>query len=258
MRLCVVKVGFSSTHLLGGIIVFFSVFKAFIDLITDPDFFNRNLINYIEKANQQQINLPKKALENIELYIEKSDDIQVLKQIRYNIVTKLMQATTLQNLNRAKGVDLDNEKGNVGLQKSEISAAKRLKKTINHLTAAKNMCERKLTGLGCDLGYQHGDDFKKVISMQTILEHITGRKYLSQFLQTLASHDLVRFWIAVEELRNAPRNQWHQLGAEVFYTFIRNPLSEIKVDKTVRKRMEAFLLGEFPAILVNIGRIKAN
>ncbi|ERL93827.1 hypothetical protein D910_11113 [Dendroctonus ponderosae] len=223
------------------------VLKTFVELVTDPDFFNRNLIAYIAKANQQQINLPKRALENVEVYIEKNDDVHVLKQIRYSIVTKLMQATTLQNLNRAKGVDLDNDKSNMqssGIQKSEINAAKRLKKTINHLTMAKNLCERKLTSLGCDLGYQLGDDFKKVLSLQTVLDHITGRKYLSQFLQTLASHDLVRFWIAVEELRAAQRNHWHQLGAEIFYTFIRNPVSEIKVDKAVRKRMEAFLLGD--------------
>ncbi|KAL1509137.1 hypothetical protein ABEB36_003923 [Hypothenemus hampei] len=224
------------------------IFKPFVDLVVDPDFFNRNLISYIEKANQQQINLHKKALEHVELYIDRIDDVQVLKQIRYSIVTKLMQATTLQNLNRAKGVDLENDpKANLhssGIQKSEINAAKKLKKTINRLTNAKNLCENKLISLGCDLGCQYGDDFKKVPSLQTILEHITGRKYLSQFLQTLASHDLIRFWIAVEELRSAQRNQWHQLGAEIFYTFIRNPLSEIKVDKTVRKRMESFLLGD--------------
>lgn len=223
------------------------VLKPFVDLVTDPDFFNRNLIMYIEKTNQQQINLPKKALENVELLIEKVDDVQILKQIRYNIVTKLMQATTLQNLNRAKGVDLENEKSNLqsfGIQKSDINAAKRLKKTINHLTMAKTLCERKLTFLGCDLGFQCGDDFNKVLSLQTILDHIIGRKYLSQFLQTLASHDLIRFWIAVEELRTAQRSQWHQLGAEIFYTFIRNPVSEIKVDKGTRKRMEAFLLGD--------------
>ncbi|XP_076273177.1 sorting nexin snazarus isoform X2 [Rhynchophorus ferrugineus] len=223
------------------------VFKPLVDLVTDPDFFNRNLINYIEKTNQQQINLPKKVLENVDVFIEKTDDIQVLKQVRYNIVTKLMQATTLQNLNRAKGVDLDNEKGNMqsaGIPKSDITAAKKLKKTISHLTMAKNLCEKKLLSLGCDLGFQCGDDFNKMLSLQIVLDHIIGRKYLSQFLQTLASHDLIRFWIAVEELRTAQRNQWHQLGAEIFYTFIRNPLSEIKVDKTTRKRMESFLLGD--------------
>lgn len=82
------------------------------------------------------------------------------------------------------------------------------------------------------------------MSLPTILDHVLGRKYLSQFLQTLASQDLVRFWTAVEELRNAQRKNWHQLGAEIFYAFIRNSTSEIKVDKAKRKRMEAFLLGD--------------
>lgn len=60
----------------------------------------------------------------------------------------------------------------------------------------------------------------------------------------MASQDLVGYWSAVEELRIAHRNQWHQLGAEIFYTFIRSPTAEIKVDKLTRKRMESFLLGD--------------
>ncbi|KAJ8946697.1 hypothetical protein NQ318_006955 [Aromia moschata] len=166
---------------------------------------------------------------------------------QYNIVTKLMQATTLQNLNRAKGVDLDNDKvtlSSAGVQKSDINAAKKLRKHINQLTAAKKQCEKKLISLGWDSGYQYGDELKRVLPLQTILEHVLGRKYLSQFLQTLASQDLIRFWTAVEELRTAQRKNWHQLGAEIFYTFIRNPTSEIKVDKATKKRMEAFLLGD--------------
>lgn len=83
----------------------------------------------------------------------------------------------------------------------------------------------------------------QVLALQTVLEHVLGRKYLTQFLQTLASQDLIRFWSAVEELRTAQRKNWHQLGAEIFYTFIRNHTSEIKVDKNTRKRMESFLLG---------------
>lgn len=180
-----------------------------------------------------------------------------------------MQATTLQNLNRAKGVDLDNDKSTLtsaGIPKSDINAAKKLKKHINQLTLAKKQCEKKLISLGWDSGYQYGDEHKKVniiksrtkltgifqvLALQTVLEHVLGRKYLSQFLQTLASQDLVRFWSAVEELRTSLRKNWHQLGAEIFYTFIRNPTSEIKVDKPTKKRMEAFLLGNF-LVLVNI------
>nr|XP_023024783.1 sorting nexin-25 [Leptinotarsa decemlineata] len=225
------------------------VLKPVIDNITDPDFFNRNVIIYIE-ANHVHVDLPKKALEsanNFEDLIDKIDDIQVLRSIRYNIVTKLMQATTLQNLNRAKGVDLDNDKttlSSAGVQKSDISAAKKLRKHINQLTSAKQQCEKKLMSLGWDSGCQYGDEMKRVLSLQTILEHVLGRKYLSQFLQTLASQDLIRFWTSVEELRTAQRKNWHQLGAEIFYTFIRNSTSEIKVDKTTKKRMESFLLGD--------------
>lgn len=76
-----------------------------------------------------------------------------------------MQATTLQNLNRAKGVDLDNDKTTLtsaGVQKSDINAAKKLRKHINQLTVAKKQCEKKLMSLGWDAGYQHGDDLKRV------------------------------------------------------------------------------------------------
>lgn len=51
------------------------------------------------------------------------------------------------------------------------------------------------------------------------------------FLETLCSQGLVGFWVAVEELRHSPKSYWHQLGAEIFYTYIRSPSAEIKVDK---------------------------
>lgn len=83
-----------------------------------------------------------------------------------------------------------------------------------------------------------------MLPLSSILDHILGRKHLSKFLETLASHSLVGYWTAVEELRTAHRSNWHQLGAEIFYTYIRSPIAEIKVDKNTRKRMEAFLLGD--------------
>ena len=228
------------------------MFKPFIDTVTDPDFFNLHIIYYIE-AQKIAANVHVKAFEYAKSFedilkiIAKTDDIDALKSIRYSLVTKLMQATTLQNLNRSKGVDLDNEKSvlaSAGVNKSDINAAKKLRKYINQLTVAKKECEKRLASLGWELGYQFADDFKKTLPIASILEHVLGRKYLSQFLDTLASQDLVRYWTAVEELRTAVRKNWHRLGAEIFYTFIRNPTSEIKVDKSTRKRMEAFLLGD--------------
>lgn len=130
--------------------------------MTDPDFFNRNVIIYIQ--TNQKLNSHNRAFEYAHSFddllklIERTNDVEALKQLRYSIVTRLMQATTLQNLNRAKGLDLDNEKSiltSSGVQKSDINAAKKLRKFINQLTFAKKECDKKL-------GYQFSDDVQKV------------------------------------------------------------------------------------------------
>lgn len=71
-----------------------------------------------------------------------------------------MQATTLQNLKRAKGVDPDIEKGSSAttINKSEINAARKLKRYITQLTFAKKECEKRLSELGWDVGYQYQDE----------------------------------------------------------------------------------------------------
>ena len=71
-----------------------------------------------------------------------------------------MQATTLQNVKRAKGVDPDVEKGSnhTNINKSEINAAKKLKRYINQLTFAKTECENRLSCLGWDIGFQYQQD----------------------------------------------------------------------------------------------------
>jgi sorting nexin-25 len=48
----------------------------------------------------------------------------------------------------------------------------------------------------------------------------------------------------VQELRITDKSNWHQLGAEIFYTYIAIPTAEIKVDKDVKKKMESFLMGD--------------
>lgn len=93
----------------------------------------------------------------------------------------------------------------------------------------------------------------RVLPLQTILDNVIGRKYLSQFLEQVSSQGLIGYWAAVQELRCADRSNWHQLGAEIFYTYIRSPTAEIKVDKVVRKRMESFLLGDKgPAVFYEV------
>lgn len=80
--------------------------------------------------------------------------------------------------------------------------------------------------------------------MLDILSTVIGRRYLTIFLEPLKASSLVGFYSSVEELKHAPKPMWHQLGAEIFYTYIRVPMPEIIVDKTERKKIETFLLGD--------------
>ncbi|XP_020288174.1 sorting nexin-25-like [Pseudomyrmex gracilis] len=229
------------------------ILKPAIDLITDPDYINQKILGYIDQQQLAEA-MHRKTYEYAESFedfihmIKSTKDLEVLKHIRYNIVTEIMQATTIQNVKRAQGLDSENN----ALGNSDAVRARKLKRYINQLTYAKNICECHMQTLGWN-GYppQDTEIFDateiaegRIVPLQIILDNVTGRRYLSQFLEKVSSQDLIGYWAAVQELRAAERSTWHQLGAEIFYTYIRSPTAEIKVDKNVRKRMEAFLMGD--------------
>ncbi|XP_043269106.1 sorting nexin-25 isoform X2 [Venturia canescens] len=229
------------------------ILKPAIDLITDPDYINQKILLYIEQQQLAEA-MHRKTYEYAESFedfirmIKSSKDIEVLKHIRYNIVTEIMQATTVQNVKRAQGLDPENN----SFGKSDTVQAKKLKRYISQLTYAKNTCECHMQTLGwdgypiqeCEIADAAITSEGRVLPLQTVLDNITGRRYLTQFLEQVASQGLIGYWAAVQELRAADRSHWHQLGAEIFYTYIRSSTAEIKVDKNVRKRMESFLLGD--------------
>ncbi|TGZ32525.1 sorting nexin-25 [Temnothorax longispinosus] len=229
------------------------ILKPAIDLITDPDYINQKILTYIDQQQLAEA-MHRKTYEYAESFedfirmVKSTRDLEVLRHIRYNIVTEIMQATTVQNVKRAQGLDLENN----ALGNSDAIRARKLKRYISQLTYAKNTCECHMQTLGWD-GYPRQDTEicdaaeimeGRILPLQACLDNVTGRRYLSQFLEQVASQGLIGYWAAVQELRGAERSSWHQLGAEIFYTYIRSPTAEIKVDKNVRKRMEAFLLGD--------------
>lgn len=72
---------------------------------------------------------------------------------RYDIVTQIMQATTLQNIKRAKGVDIDvieNSGNQHNVSRQQVADAKKLKRYIDQLSIAKADCETALRRLGWD------------------------------------------------------------------------------------------------------------
>ncbi|XP_058788923.1 sorting nexin-25 [Phymastichus coffea] len=230
------------------------ILSPVINAITDPDYINRKIVSYIQQQQMAEA-LHRKTCEYADSFedfiamIKTTKDLEDLKRIRYSIVSEIMQATTTQNIQRAQGLDPEN---NTMFGKSDLAQGRRLKRYISQLTYAKKTCECHMQALGWD-GYPMEDDEvidpmsppdNRIIPLKTILDSVIGRKHLSQFLEQVSSQGLVGYYTAVQELRAAEKSSWHQLGAEIFYTYITIPTAEIKVDKDTRKRMESFLLGD--------------
>lgn len=149
-----------------------------------------------------------------------------------------MQATTTQNLQRAKGIDIESG-STAGLKRSDINVALKLKKYIQQLSFAKSQCEKNLTKLGW-VGNCSND---LNLSLQDILSTVVGRKYFIIFLESLNAGNLVGFYTSIDELKTIQKSNIHQLGAEIYYAYIR-PSFEIKLDKQEQKKVEGFLLGD--------------
>lgn len=228
------------------------ILQPAIDLVTEPDYINQKIIQYLEaqkEVNAMHIRTHEyaKTFEDYIRLINSCNNVDTLKRLRYDIVTQIMQATTLQNVKRAKGIDLDAiEKSNTqhNISRQQITDAKKLQRYINQLTIAKAECETALRKMGWDGAFPTFETDSKTLPLHKVMDSVTGRRYLSMFLEKMCSQGLVGFWTSVEDLRHSPRSSWHQLGAEIFYTYIRSPSAEIKVDKDTRKRMESFLLGD--------------
>ncbi len=48
----------------------------------------------------------------------------------------------------------------------------------------------------------------------------TRTRYFSAYLEEERQGDLLAFWSAVQELKEADRTMWHHLATEIFYAFI--------------------------------------
>lgn len=79
-----------------------------------------------------------------------------------------MQATTLQNVKRAKGVDFDTvEKSGTAhnVSRQQLADAKKLKRYIHQLTIAKVECETALNALGWDGAFPTVESDNQVLSL---------------------------------------------------------------------------------------------
>ena len=169
-------------------------------MICDPDYINQKIVeclNYKEFLASEQAKTFTYAAsyEEFMKMIELCQDVEYLKLLRsvvpfkntlsevrntlynsnrYNIISEIMQATTIQNLKRAKGMDTDKDTSPKGTTKGDLLKARNLKRYLNQLSITKNYCEKRINFLG-------GPDYRANSSTDSAqeLEGIPGRKVLS-------------------------------------------------------------------------------
>ncbi|XP_017091493.2 sorting nexin-25 [Drosophila bipectinata] len=235
-------------------ILSYKIFFPMIKMLTAPDYINQKVVQNIETrlaaaAMSKRSYEYAASFEDFLKIINSSGSLEDLSLIRKSIVNDLMHATTMQNLQRAKGLDPDHE--DHSLSKAELTAAVRLKRYVRQLTTAKAECEKNLAKYGWNGNYSSDVD----LTLVEILNTAVGRRYFTLFLEPLKASALIGFYLAVEEIKHAHKSASHQLATEIFYTYIRVPKSEIQIDRHERKLIETFLLGDAdPDIFYDIQR----
>ncbi|XP_062139996.1 sorting nexin-25 isoform X1 [Drosophila sulfurigaster albostrigata] len=235
-------------------ILSFKIFFPMIKMLTSPDYINQKVVQNIE-TRLAAAAISKRSYEYAASFeeflkiINNSGNLEELSLIRKSIVNDLMHATSMQNLQRAKGLDPDTEDHT--LTKSELTAAVRLKRYVQQLTVAKGQCEKNLAKFGWNGNYSSDTD----LTLMEILNTAVGRRFFTLFLEPLKASALVGFYLAVDEMKHSHKSATHQLGTEIFYTYIRAPKPEIQIDKHERKLIETFVLGDAgPDIFYDIQR----
>ncbi|KAK3099373.1 hypothetical protein FSP39_003500 [Pinctada imbricata] len=194
-----------------------AVLKPTVDMICDPDYINQKLIGYIDYRRQLSEDTRRtytyaETYEDFVKMIQKCTDIEHLKQIRYNIITEIIHATTIQNL---KEQDIDSgerggksqERGAQKTAKGDLLRTRNLKRYINNLKVAKVKSEKRIHSLG-------------------------GPEYKSY--DTTEESDIVTL---------GSKKKQHQLGKEIFDKYIVSSSSSVKLDRSTVKGMESYVLG---------------
>uniref|UniRef100_T1INF6 Sorting nexin-25 n=1 Tax=Strigamia maritima TaxID=126957 RepID=T1INF6_STRMM len=251
-------------HLLREIVTC-AVLYPTIELLCSPDYINQQLLSYLQ-YHQDVLDHHKKTYSYARTYedfikmINESVDVEHLKRMRYIIMSEIMQATRINNLKKAKGMDVGKANKECNPQsghKGDLLQARNLKRYINQLKWAKNQCEKKIKYLG---GPEYSsptgsssDSFdelsphipgNKVLPFQIIMESSLARRYFAKFLEKDHLQAVLGFLETVEEMKAADKKILHNIGNEAYSIFLTAINQSIKLEKNIIKGMESFLTGD--------------
>ncbi|XP_044767680.1 sorting nexin-25 isoform X4 [Neomonachus schauinslandi] len=125
------------------------VLKPVVDLLSNPDYINQMLLAQLERREQMNEHHKRAytyapSYEEFIKLINSNSDVEFLKQLRYQIVVEIIQATTISSfpqLKRHKGKE-------TAAMKADLLRARNMKRYINQLTVAKKQCEKRIRILG--------------------------------------------------------------------------------------------------------------
>lgn len=228
------------------------VLKPAVELLSNPDYINQMLLAQLE--HREQMNEHHKraytyapSYEEFIKLINSNSDVEFLKQLRYQIVVEIIQATTISSfpqLKRHKGKES-------AAMKTDLLRARNMKRYINQLTVAKKQCEKRIRVLGGPaydlqedgaLDEGEGPQSQKILQFEDIMTNPFYRERFGTYLERMDRQTLIGFWESVEHLKTANKNEIPQLVGEIYQNFFVES-KEIPVEKSLYKEIQQCLVG---------------
>ncbi|XP_074128981.1 sorting nexin-25 [Sminthopsis crassicaudata] len=228
------------------------VLQPVVELLSDPDYINQMLLAQLEYREQMNEHHKKAytyapSYEEFIKLINSNSDVEFLKQLRYQIVVEIIQATTISSfpqLKRHKGKE-------TAAMKADLLRARNMKRYINQLTVAKKQCEKRIRLLGGPAYDQQedgvsdegeGPQSQKILQFEDILANPSYREHFRIYMERMDKRALISFWESVEYLKNANKNEIPQLVGEIYQNFFVES-REISVEKSLYKEIQQSLVG---------------
>ncbi|CAI9171666.1 unnamed protein product, partial [Rangifer tarandus platyrhynchus] len=228
------------------------VLKPMVELLSNPDYINQMLLAQLERREHMNEHHKRAytyapSYEEFIKLINSNSDVEFLKQLRYQIVVEIIQATTISSfpqLKRHKGKE-------TAAMKADLLRARNMKRYINQLTVAKKQCEKRIRVLGGpaydqqeDGAFDEGDgpQSQKILQFEDILANAVYREQFRTYMERMDKRALISFWESVEYLKNANKNEIPQLVGEIYQNFFVES-KEISVEKSLYKEIQQCLVG---------------
>ncbi|KAK1175923.1 sorting nexin-25-like [Acipenser oxyrinchus oxyrinchus] len=228
------------------------VLKQLVEVLSDPDYINRMLLAQLELREQVNEHHKKAytyapSYEEFIKLISGSSDVEFLKQLRYQIVVEVIQATTISSLPHLKK-QKDSKGKETAAMKADLLRARNMKRYISQLTVAKKQCEKRIRLLGGP-AYDHQVDgaaedhqSPRILHFKEIMSNPKFREHFRIYMERVDKRALVSFWESVEYLKNTNKNEIPQLVSEIYQNFFVES-REIPVEKALYKEIQQTLVG---------------